>query len=481
MLWLCIDLPELALEVFTRVQDSAAPFVVIEGLGREQRVLCANAAALRSGLVVGMPLGGALSLLHTLQVRPRDCAAEHAALTALAAWAGQFTSMVSLVPPQALLLEVQGSLNLFGGLAPLWQRVAQGVAELGYRAQLALAPTPLAATWLARAGEVACITDARELQRALAPLLLSVLDVSEAQRAFFQSLGLRTLGECLRLPRAGVTRRVGKDWLLCCDRALGKVADPRSGYVAPARFMRRVQFPAPVDNIEALLFPLQRLLQELQGALRARNAVVQGLSLQLHHAQSVSEMSLTLVSPARDAAHLLMLFRERFERFALPAPVEDLTLRTARVQACVERNLDLFSGSTTPQEQSAKLLERLQARLGATAIKGVMHVAEHRPEYAWQAVAPLLKSAEQTTAVNAARRPLWLLPQPQPLEVHDGRLYFDGILHLQRDRERVHSGWWDEHEVTRDYFIATNAAGTQLWVFRELQDGGRWMMHGVFA
>ena len=42
-----------------------------------------------------------------------------AALEPIGAWACQFTPKVSLEPPQELLLEVQGSLRLFGGLESL--------------------------------------------------------------------------------------------------------------------------------------------------------------------------------------------------------------------------------------------------------------------------------------------------------------------------------------------------------------------------
>src|SRR5207253_7296881 len=45
----------------------------------------------------------------------------------VAAWACQFTPRVSLEPPHGLLLEVEGSLRLFGGLERLLERLRDGL------------------------------------------------------------------------------------------------------------------------------------------------------------------------------------------------------------------------------------------------------------------------------------------------------------------------------------------------------------------
>ena len=60
-----------------------------------------------------------------------------ATLEAIGAWACQFTPKVSLEPPQALLLEVEGSLRLFGGLPFLKQKLQSGLEAMGFDAGLA--------------------------------------------------------------------------------------------------------------------------------------------------------------------------------------------------------------------------------------------------------------------------------------------------------------------------------------------------------
>ena len=107
----------------------------------------------------------ALALLPELRLQPREPAREAEALAEIATWAGRFTSSISLDPPDTLLLEVQASLRLFGGLPPLCDAILGGLGELGFDGRLAVAPNPLAARWLARfaPGSLICEGSALEV------------------------------------------------------------------------------------------------------------------------------------------------------------------------------------------------------------------------------------------------------------------------------------------------------------------------------
>ncbi len=77
---------------------------------------------------------------------------------------------------------------------------------------------------------------------------------------------------------------------------------------------------------------------------------------------------------------------------------------------------------------------------------------------------------------RATGRPLWLLDRPEPCDV-------DRLV-LEEGPECIESGWWDGHDVARDYYIARNAQGARLWVFRKRREttaGARWFLHGWFA
>ena len=119
--------------------------------GRTPRIVDANAAARDAGIGKGQLVSASLALAPDLVLRDRDPEAETAALAAVATWATQFTPAVALAPPDAVLVEIGGSLRLFDGLPKLTARLRRGVRDLGYAARLALAPTPTAALLFARA------------------------------------------------------------------------------------------------------------------------------------------------------------------------------------------------------------------------------------------------------------------------------------------------------------------------------------------
>jgi hypothetical protein len=95
--------------------------------------------------------------LGTMNTATDDLPDEHfpAALAVLVKRAGEFTPRVAVESSDAVLLELAGSRSLFGGLTPLLKALR---AAFPRPLQLALAPTPLAAVLLARAGRNCCIT-----------------------------------------------------------------------------------------------------------------------------------------------------------------------------------------------------------------------------------------------------------------------------------------------------------------------------------
>ena len=148
MLWVAIHLPQLPLEIFLRGTPAPEPFAVADNRGFI--LACDRKAALR-GVAPGMAAPAALALAARLVVRARDPAAETEAVLGLAAWASQFTPSVAIALPNTVLLEVSGSLQLFGGTGNIAKALQAGLADMGFGAALAGAPTPLAATWMALA------------------------------------------------------------------------------------------------------------------------------------------------------------------------------------------------------------------------------------------------------------------------------------------------------------------------------------------
>ncbi len=472
MQWLALHFPQLPLDLLGPVEG--APVAVAEPRGGRYCVALANAAARREGVVPGLTVAGARGLCARLQIRQRDPAGERAALERLAGWACQFSPQLAL-EPDALLLEVGRSRRLFGGLGPLLVRVREGLSGLGVHAVPFLAPTPEGALQLARAGEEGSVPDLGALKERLARLPLQRLPLGERERAVLRDAGLRTLGEVLALPRAGLGRRFGTglgDWL---DRLLGITPDPRPAFIPPEAYHGRLELAAEVERVEPLLFPARRLLGELGGFLLGRQLGTQRLDWVLHHADLLpTRFSLGLARLERDPGRFQALLRDRLERVSLPAAVREIELRVDSLAPLADRLQELFGSRV--REQGDALLERLRARLGPDAVKGLRLRADHRPERAFGLCAP----GESGTELVFPERPLWLLAEPRKLPVRDGRPRWEGPLVLSGERERVETGWWDGGGIAREYFTARTARGERLWVYRDLVSGD-WFLQGLFG
>ena len=116
-----------------------------------------------------MSLATACALVPALNHRQRDSVAEAAALGQVAAWAVQFTPAVTLQPPRGLLLEVEGSLRLLGGIGKILEAIKRDVADMGYTVSAACAPTASAAWLLARGGTERVFAGSRSIREAISP------------------------------------------------------------------------------------------------------------------------------------------------------------------------------------------------------------------------------------------------------------------------------------------------------------------------
>ncbi|MBK6348763.1 MAG: DNA polymerase Y family protein [Proteobacteria bacterium] len=508
-LWLAIHLPSLLLDSLRDVALAlpGRPPVAIVDLGRNGKVVRACDEAVRAaGVREGMSINAALALVPGLHALARNARRERQLLEAVAQRGVRFTPRVSLEPPDGVLLEVRGSLRLFGGASQLCLRLQQELENAtGVAVRFAITPSPLASLWFARTGPLGArpvfVRHRDELASRLASLPLGCTRWPERSIEVLGTMGVRTVGECLRLPRDGFARRFGQELLATLDRATGRVQEPRAAYAASERFAARRDLEPEAADTARLGLALDPLLEELCQFLRERGRGVQVIEVQLRHrAVPVTRVRLRFVQPVgAQPRRMAELLRERLARLVLPQPVRNVRLLSGPLLDLQADAIGLFardrreSGENLPQ-----LVERLRARLGNDAVHGLTCVPEHRPEAAWRAVEPAAtpqagrkargpaamtrqsttSRAEARTANAEARRtrPAWLLDQPEPCTVD--RLVFE------EGPECIESGWWDGHDVARDYYVARNPQGARLWVFRNRREttaGASWFLHGWFA
>ncbi|MBU6440756.1 MAG: DNA polymerase Y family protein [Betaproteobacteria bacterium] len=422
-------------------------------------------------------------------------AAAEASAHALAVWGLQFTPRVVLLE-HAVLLELERSLRLFGGLQALRRRIDAESAELGATGR-AWAATALGALALARAA--AEPTPPRELERALDALPLHSLEAAAAQAALLQHLGCRCLGDVRRLPREGLARRCGPRLLQQLDQAYGLRAEQHAWFALPQAFRARLELPARVEDAQALLFGARRLLLQLEGWLGARQAGATALLLRWRFdtprlGDGRGELAVRTALPLRGTEQLARLLAEHLGHVSLAAPVIELELELQDMQPLAGVTASLLPAASAQDAGTARelvlALQRVAARLGPRKVLQGSVVADHRPEWqqAWHAFGEAPRCASAAPAGAAGPRPSFLLPRPLPLRSRGGQPLWQGELRLLLGPQRIEGGWWqrDEaggtHHVARDYWVAANERSGLLWVFRsrERETRARWFLHGVF-
>lgn len=502
-LWLCLCLPALPLEAVVSSTEAAAVFEEQQGI---RRILLANTKARTAGIGPGLSVNAALALAPALVLEERNPAREAQALKNLAEWSEKFTAFTAIEAPSLLLLEIAGSQKLFGGIKPLRERIVSGILSQGFHVNVAIAPTPLAATWLARAGQMACIRDIRNLVGKLGPLPVHCLCWPEAICLALKGMGVTSVGEALRLPRQGFAKRFGATRLLELDRALGRLPDPRTSYRAPERFVADFDLHEEESDRALLANVCKELLMKLERFLLRRQMAMQQIEFVFFHLQEpATRLSLGCVRADRAVQHWFDLLEIKFDRLALAAPVIAIQLCGGEGQRyTAETEVLRFDQQEKPQRNTsvAHLAERLSARIGDEAVHGIMTVAEHRPQYAWQrrnafdevphcATVPGHENSDrapgwlagiQRTHSLVLQRPLWMLQSPERLVTEQGVPCYQGRLKLLGSPERLETGWWDDDGIARDYFVASNPRGIHLWIYRDRVNGSdAWYLHGMFG
>jgi protein ImuB len=400
----------------------------------------------------------------------------------------EFTPRVSIETPNALLLEIRGSVKLFGSLETLHAGIDAAWRHLGLEASSATAPSTLAALWLARAGRRELIEDPSLLAGRLAELPIGCTAWDEERLRALRALGVSRVGELLRLPRSGMARRFGAAAVLELDMALTRQPAPRRSFVPRERFRERCDFEVEVETVAYLLKALEPLIGRCARFLRARQAGVQTLELRLaHRNHPLTRVRFGLASITSEPHRLTSVLAQKLSQLELAAPATSLMLVSGALQPLSAVPLDVFArqgGAGTGADTAPELVERLRARLGDEAVYGVRPVAEHRPEAAWQRVQELhldkgLGPPRHESPAEGPR-PVWLLGEPTQLPLSEVRQILEKPEALEEGPERIESGWWDGKGIARDYYIVRRAGGVRLWVFQERRSR-RWYLHGVFA
>jgi protein ImuB len=473
-LWLCLHIPLLGFYALNLHQSTQA-IALTSGEGSQQRISLANQAAEKYGIRAGMKISTATSLCGVLQLQPRDQNRELHFLQQIAYWAQQFTPTVSVQAPQEILLEIAASTELFQGEQALCDAIQATLNAKNIAIELALGNTPLAARWLARAQSEyardisASLHVKKSTAFRLAPLPLAITDIEEKTQQKLNGLGIHSIGELMRLPRDGLARRYGKTLLQTLDRANGKLADIPATLASPHQFDERLELSYECNDLNALMPVINQLINLLCLRLRQGQYGVNEIALVFHHkAPDKTTVNIGMALPSRDAAQLQRLCQSKLDAIQLPQATREVQLKADQWVSLASENDDHFKRQTQ-QHDIAILIEQLRARLGVESIYQLGSCHDYRAEQS----SKRQQINESKILYGENDRPLYLLTPPKPIHAHQS-------LRLIRGPERIDGGWWSDHDVKRDYYVARTRGGAWWWVFHDRRNK-QWMQHGFFA
>lgn len=381
MLFACMFVPDLPAEAIVRAEPELRGqcVVVVEGTPPTLTVIAANDRARSAGVEPGMTnLQAAARLALAAKqartsvhgvIRRRSLAQENAAHAALADCARAFSPRVEECGDDTVLLDLTGLERLFGPPQKMACELARRASELGLEVNVAVSTGLDSAICAARgfAGSTV-IPSGKEADR-LAPLPIDVLLQASARERAQEMLetldrwGVRTFRAFASLPEIAIAERLGPEGVYLQTIARGEGSRTLAPAEATLCFEEAVELEYPVEDLEALAFVLNRLLEQLCARLSARALSTNELRLRLdlddcpdrdvkeedakHGSERIGsdqnkrseqanewasyERSIRLPVPMLDAKTFLRLWQLELRAHAPAAPVTKIHLRAEPV------------------------------------------------------------------------------------------------------------------------------------------------------
>jgi protein ImuB len=457
---------------------------------------------------------------------------------AVASLALSFTPRVALAGG-AVLMDVTGSLRLFGGLMRLTTLLEQKITQFFASSQaVAQLNRTQGATSLIAYGRLVLQTEGPEipknqfkLPKRVADMPLHTLAAAGAHVVVLERIGCRTWGDLLNLPRDGMARRFGADLLEALDRARGAVPDTYNWLVLPEQFDEKLELDALMTHAPLLMAGVERLLIHLQAWLLGRQSGLSALKLTWHldkrrDVAPTGELEIRTAQPAQNLAHVARLIAEHLAQQKLPAPVHAISLQSLTTERLVDAALATTSllmeagDKADKGDSAAQLVERLSARLGKAQIQAWQPQADHRPEamqrwvdamgathwqlnrksFATKSIAArarkiraAVQKGGQKEPQNAFLKvfsgifseslyPTWLLPEPLRLQTAGNSPLYQGKLVRLAGPQRLEASGWLASNVKNagqqncaDHSPAQKPAIRDYFIYRSQQASLLWV------
>jgi protein ImuB len=383
-LYACVYAREFPAQALLRLRPElrAKAFVVIEGEPPLQSVCAFNPKARSLGVVRGMTKVE-VDTFPSIVTLTRSLAEETATKTALLECAGAFSPRVedrSSSHAFLCVIDITGTEKLFGSPRTLAQNLLLWVRGLSISASAAVSSNFHTAICLARRASMSDVTVAAPGQEsaALAPLSLSVLNLSADHAETFAMWGIHTLGMLAALPEKGLIARMGQEGKRLRQLARGELPHLFVPHEPEFRLQEQMELDTPIELLDSLLFVIGVMLEQL--IIRATSRVLALASVTVTLSLEGGTSHTRTVRPAlptNDRQLWIKLLHLDLEAHSPQAPILSLTLfaepgNTSQVQ------LGLFSPQLPEPMRLDVTLARIRAIVGEECVGSPVLKDTHR-------------------------------------------------------------------------------------------------------
>lgn len=479
-----LAVPSFSLRALLRLERhlDGSPVAVTEGEGKRARVVQATEAALAAGVRLGMSCVQALAECPNLALRTPSLAAEKEADSVLLAAAWSLSPRVEQTAPGLCTVDLSGRVE--AGLREEITRLAFLLGGQGMVCCIGVADTPLVARFAAQAGVPQnWIADSRAF---LTRLPVTLLDLTEKEAEWFAALGLRTLGDVTRLPRAAFSQRLGLRGDTLWAMAAGEETRPLKTATPPASFEAHLDLEHPAETVEPLLFVLRRFADRLAGELNAAGLAAESLSLSLRLENETTYARTFRLPETTTRADVMFNALEHHLGTVQTASAVvgvDMVVQPTRQS---QRQDGLFDTALRDPHAFYDTLSRVAAVLGADRVGTPRRCSTHRPD-SFELIAPPARLPDDSAgSAVPARGPLLrrLRPaEPATVELSRGAPNYlhsaplEGAVVAHRGPFRLSGDWWDKDGWAREEWDVEIG---QRGLYRLLHTAEGWFIEGIY-
>lgn len=477
------------------------------------RLDAVNAEARRYGVREGQTIAEACALLAGLVVRSISAERVQETLSRVAEAALGFGATVAIEAPDTVWVDVTGVAHLFGDEERLALEMARAVRELGHLVRVAIANGPHTARALARWAEptggplAVRVVPEERTARELAELPVQALPIPDDVVVWLGRVGVLTIADLERLPRAAAGPRLGERASMILDLCRGQDSAPLVAYRPKSVLVEASSWDEPVSGLQPLTFVLRGLIGRMSARLAGRGEAAQKLELVLLYDRGIARLNgsapelrihFDLASPLWREEELRRVVASRLERLRLEAPTVGMRIEAPAVIRALSRQLDFsrvmagVTAGTRGMDHLPVLIAELSADIGKQRVGVLSRVDSHRPERQSR-LAPALQQSRSTRKSSAMeplladrpRAPTRVLPQPVPLEAPlrigatlliDGRMCMVERVQFEYRLDAVE--WWASQAVARDYvrlWFREGSGGFEALAYVDRNDGRRYL------